>query len=136
MKIKNSKNKNLIKAVNDFKPFDYGYLLTIEKEALISMSKYFSKSNLVENNHISARNCKIAAKLIDIANGDDRAYQTNEGKDYLTKYINIRNCKRFLPHLNPNDFADSNHLKSILREEKAWYLYNKLRFYSMKYWWD
>lgn len=41
MKLKNSENKKLIKLAQKFKPFDYSYLLMIEKQALIQMQSYF-----------------------------------------------------------------------------------------------
>ena len=42
------KNKNLIKEAMKFYPFDYGFVLSLEKQALIRMYEYFKVSRIAE----------------------------------------------------------------------------------------
>lgn len=131
MKIGKCKNKKLIKAALNFKPYDYAFLLEIEKEALIKMANYFETSNIAVGDEIVYRDLKLAIKLLDIILENDSAY--NYSDKSMRKYVNIKNVKRFFSV--SGDF-ESAIMKDVLRCEKAWYLYSKLREYKTRTWWN
>lgn len=113
--------------------WDDRYLLDIEEHYLKQMLKYFTKSDLVENNDIIVRDIKLCLSLINIIK--------NEAEDIT--YINIKNYKRFIPILNPdllnNEVSSKDTVKMVSRgiaQEKAFHLYNKIRAYKMQTWWD
>lgn len=115
-------------------PHDYGFLLSIEKQALIRMRDYFEVSKIAVGNEFVARDIAICLKLLDIIDGTDSAFCPNQSEGFVNKYINVRNWKRFLAG-GGIDF-DKPILKDSLREEKAWRLYNKIKLYKMRKWWD
>ena len=136
MKLRKNKNKKLIKEAMKFYPFDYGFVLSLEKQALIRMYEYFKVSRITEGNEVVKKNLKLALKLLDIVLEIDSAYKYDfmfEG--FVDRYINIKNWKRFCPKDTSLDW-NTPILKDYLRREKAWYLYNKLRFERMRTWWD
>lgn len=126
MKLRKNENKELIKAAMKFCSFDYGFQLAVEKEAIILMSKYFEGSEI-------SRDLKLAIRLLDIILEVDSAYYIFNGKGCIKCYVNTRNWNRFLPEDHSKDLPAS---KDALRIEKAWHLYNKLRFERMRTWWD
>lgn len=138
MKLRKNKNKSLIKEAMKFYPFDYGFVLSIEKQALIRMYEYFKVSRIAEGDEIVEKDLKLALKLLDIVLEIDSAYHCDlrpRSEGFIDRHINIKNLKRFCPKaadLNWNTPV----LKNYLRVEKAWYLYNKLRFERMRDWWD
>ena len=137
MKLRKSKNKKLIKKAQNFMPYDYGYLMSLEKQALVRMYHYFRVSKIAVGNDIVARDIMICLKLLDIIDGTDSAYHCHTGDHvgFVDKYINTRNWQRFYPSKCNLDFSKPI-MKDDLREEKAWNLYNKMRYYKMKEWWD
>jgi hypothetical protein len=126
-------------------PWDYSYLLSIEQCKLKEMSAHFKKHQLTVGWEFQVRDCELCIKLIDIILERDVWYRswlhTNYGPNpqstSFPKYVNIKNSKRFMPHVdfdkNPKMFE---HLKIALRQQKAMYLYNKIRAYRMFHWWD
>lgn len=138
MKLRKNKNKRLVKEAIKFRPYDYGFVLSLEKQALIRMYEYFKVSRIAEGNEVTEKDLKLALKLLDIVLDIDSAYHCDlrpESEGFVDKYINIKNWKRFWPKaanldLNEPIFQD------CLRKEKAWYLYSKLRFERMRTWWD
>lgn len=138
MKLRKNKNKSLIKEAMKFCPFDYGFVLSLEKQALIRMYEYFKVSRIAEGNEIVEKDLKLALKLLDIVLEIDSAYHCDfksESEGFIDRHINIKNWKRFCPKTVNYDW-DAPILKDYLRREKAWYLYNKLRFECMRTWWD
>ena len=132
MKLRKNKNKRLIKEAMKFYPFDYGFVLSLEKQALIRMYEYFKVSRIAEGNEVVEKNLKLALKLLDIVLEIDSSYNS-EG--LVDRHINIKNFKRFWPEAANLDLSKPI-LQDNLRIEKAWYLYNKLRFERMRTWWD
>ena len=132
MKLRKNKNKRLIKEAMRFYPFDYGFVLSLEKQALIKMYEYFKVSRIAEGNEVVEKNLKLALRLLDIILEIDSSYNS-EG--LVDRHINIKNCKRFWPEAANLDLSKPI-LQDNLRREKAWYLYNKLRFERMRTWWD
>ncbi len=135
-KSKNSVNRKLINSAIKFQPFDYGYVLSLEKEALSKMYEYFKVSRIAVGNEIVERDIKLALKLLDIILEIDTAGIYNKNLEwYITKYVNIRNSHRFYNKSNNIDYTIP-YWRDSLRIEKAWYLYHKLRYNRMKTWWD
>lgn len=136
MKLRKNKNKKLIKEAMKFHPFDYGFVLSLEKQALIRMYEYFKVSRIAEGNEVIEKNLKLALRLLDIVLEIDSSYSNDFGKGgYVDRYINTYNWRRFLPKAINFDW-NLPVIKDYLRREKAWYLYNKLRFERMRNWWD
>ena len=135
-------------------PWDYGYLLKLEQYKIREMCKYFKKSKLVVGWELQVRDLTICDKLIDIILEEDKQYQSwlhsnynisakdrwqNKGLKFPI-YVNVRNYKRFLPQAR-YDATDMlpfliENFKISLRQQKALYLYNKIRAYRMQRWWD
>ncbi len=136
MKLRKSKNKKLIKKASKFFPFDYAYVLYLEKEALTRMYEYFKVSRIAVGNEIVERDINLALKLLDIILEIDTARTYGEDTVWsMTKYVNIRNLHRFCDKSDNLDYTIPC-LRDSLRIEKAWYLYHRLRYNRMKTWWD
>lgn len=136
------------------KPWDYGFLLKLEQYKIREMCKYFKKSQLVVGWELQVRDLTICDKLIDIILEEDKQYQSwlhsnynisakdrwqNKGLKFPI-YVNVRNYKRFLPQAR-YDATDMlpfliENFKISLRQQKALFLYNKIRAYRMQHWWD
>ena len=95
--------------------YDYGYLLELEREKLKDMYEYFSNANIIEDEWIRARDCKLAISLLNIILEDDSSYDVyfaegakiGEGRYVIRKYVNDSNIDRLL--------ADR-HMKAVLRK--------------------
>ena len=121
-----------------FCPFDYGFVLSLEKQALIKMYEYFKVSRIAEGNEVIEKNLKLALGLLDIVLEIDSAYNCDlrpGSEGFIDRHINIKNWKRFCSKAVRIN-RDSLIFKDYLRREKAWYLYNKRRFECMRNWWD
>lgn len=136
------------------KPWDYGFLLKLEQYKIREMCKYFKKSQLVVGWELQVRDLTICDKLIDIILEEDKQYQSwlhsnynisakdrwqNKGLKFPI-YVNVRNYKRFLPQAR-YDATDMlpfliENFKISLRQQKALFLYNKIRAYRMQHWWS
>lgn len=108
---------------NAYYNFDWAFMLDIEKEKLTQCIKFFTDNGYHINNSRIISKMKLAVRLLDIAIDEDLDFKG---------YINTRNMNRFISNLC-NYESD---LLPTLRTKKAWYLYNKLRYYYMKEWWD
>lgn len=131
------------------KPWDYGYLLKLEQYKIREMCEYLKKHHAHIDWELQVREMTICIKLIDIILEEDKYYLSWLHECYghnlhrelsFPVYVNIRNYKRFLPLSNPEQFVDNNflfpHFQVSLRQQKAMYLYNKIRAYCMFAWWD
>ena len=135
--------------------YDYGYLLELEREKLKDMYEYFSNANIIENEWIRARDCKLAIALLNIILEDDSSYDVyfaegakiGEGRYVIRKYVNDSNIDRFLhrdickrSRIESSQKNKDNKFPIIVRDElrveKAWNLYCKLREYNLRSWWD
>lgn len=131
-------------AYNDW-DWDYYYMLILEKAKFEDIANYFTKSNIAEEDWAVARDAKICIKLIDIINGKNSSYDMKYNQKnfdvIITKYVNIKNIKRFdESNYLSNDYkanVDLRYLvKDDLRIKKAWNLYCKIREYNMRDWWN
>ena len=136
-------------------PYDYSYLLRLEREKLKDMYNYFSNANIIEDEWIRARDCKLAIALLDIILEDDSSYDVyfskgakiTEGRYVIRKYVNDYNIDRFMHRdickkyrIESSKKNKNNDFPIIVRNElrigKAWSLYCKLREYRLRTWWD
>lgn len=134
------------------KPWDWGYLLNLERCKIQEMMNYINKTRRFVGYQTVIRDMQICIKLIDIVLEEDIPYKSwlhqsygCSAKDFesieetkFPKYINIRNRHRFLH----KDFLNGDHpniFNSLLaeyRKIKALALYNKIRTYKLFSWWD
>ena len=114
------KLRNLIAKDNDF---DYCYLLELEKQKLQNMLDYFTEHRITEDNWRVRRTLNWAIKCLDIILEDEIFYQG---------YMNLNNLHRFMDH----PLWTEEVTKGELRLKKAWWLYNSIRYHSMRSWWD
>lgn len=110
---------------NAYYNYDWAFMLYIEKEKLSQCIKFYTIYGCHVNNDRIISRMQLAIRLLDIVIDDDVFF---EG------YINPKNIDRFFPK-DALSIYEINILPS-LRIQKAWYLYNKLRYYYMKEWWD
>lgn len=130
--------------------WDYAYLLELEQYKFKRMAKYFAKSQLTVGWEDQVKTCNLLISLLDIILEKDAPYNhwlhesygkinLETGKHDIKKfprYINVKNVKRFIPNYEEEDSSIKESSKSYLRQHKAWYLYNKLRYYKMMKLWD
>lgn len=150
-----NKHKVWHKVLKNDVDYDYGSLLAMERFKLSRMAKWFKDNNYgnTESGPRTYRELCLAVKLIDAATEDDDFIQysdipikpmeisksgelisINASRFKLTRYVNLRNWSRYFNaeiDKLPRDAA-----QMLLRQEKAWKLYCKLREYRMQHWWD
>lgn len=134
-KVRKNKNKHLIKAAAKFQGWDYEYQLNLEKICMLKMLEYHKESNIIadDGNSKIDKQIKMSIKLLDIAIGKNSYYDVYSNRP--RGYINKKNYKRFFK----GEYTDSEFTPVVLdglRQRKAWYLYNKLRYNFMFGWWD
>lgn len=111
------------------------------------MCKYFKKSQLTVGWELQVRDLTICDKLISIVLEEDKHYKGWLDACYESKriqipfpvYVNTKNYKRFMPtveDLHQNNLVLHNGMLISLRQQKALFLYNKIRAYRMQSWWD
>lgn len=132
--MKKDRNKlRLIKRVKQFYPFDYGYLLDIEIEALKQMAEYQESKGICVNSKRYAEQMRTAIKVLKIALDGNIQHDKDFKQWWMPVYVNTRNYRRFfLVDLDINNPL----IKCSIRQEKAWHLYCKIREYFMRTWWD
>jgi hypothetical protein len=131
--MKNNPNKKLIKLASKFKSYDYSYMLTMEREMLHLMYTHHKSSNLIEENPRIAKEIELAIKLLDIATGVIQVLHfDSKGEAYIIKKVNVKNANRFSEKI----YNNSPIYLDLLRKNKAWYLYNKLKYNYLFNWWD
>ena len=121
------------------KQFDYGYLLDLEKTKLQLMIHEFKINPHVDHTS-NIRWLSICIKLIDIIQEEDFALEysnkPNTAKFRLIKYVNISNSIRFGLENIMFDGPLQIYMKQTLRQRKALYLYNRIRYNYIFDWWD
>ena len=145
------KRNRLVKLLSKNSWWDWRFLTELELEKLKQMLHGFEGPNThLMNADDVVRDLKLAIYLLSNVIKDNKAQdyvcdKTEENvfrkyKFIPNRYINIRNSKRFLPLVDFNKEGLSediiNLYKCTLYEQKCWYLYNKLRAYKMRNWWD
>ena len=118
--------------VSNFEPFDYGFMLNNERTMLRKMYDFFTKESVLCDKDDIARHIRLAINLLNIVLAyDDPLIMKEEASFRITVYVNIGNAIRFLR-------CNVGHpmLQNELRKEKAWYLYNRLRYYYLQNIWE
>lgn len=137
--------------------FDYSSIIEVERYQITRVRDAIIKYHSHVNWERDIYWVNAALKLLDIiedeggaelvgkgfsiepcGNGFYRVVDDPDSKWVLPVYVNTSNSKRFTP-IEKEKFEDPKIgplMKSHLREEKAWYLYHKLRTYKMRSWWD
>ena len=96
------------------KPWDWEYLLQIEKRKLKEMAEYFKRTQTTVGWEFQVRDCELCVKLIDINCEKDPYYKMwlencygetalkngTFNKFHVTKHVNFNNIKRFLPNID------------------------------------
>lgn len=117
----------------EFEPFDYGFMLEAERDMLRDMYDYFSSNEaMIADAKECAKEIKLAINLLNIILGYDESYYQKGGQRHLTVYSNLENASRF----NLSRIGDEIFLSQLIREEKAWLLYNRIRHEKMRKWWE
>lgn len=139
---------------NDY-DWDASYLLEIEQQKLKTMCKWFKDEDYgstVDGKRIYNQ-MMFAISLLDIILEKDNWWEIDNSefeacsgsitdklgklKYKLHKYVNINNYKLYIPYVSQKSMTERTDLWRIeLRQEKAWYLYCKLRQHYLKRWWD
>lgn len=112
-------------------PYDFGFLLRLEREKIREIRDYFISSNIVDHtNDIKWMN--ICIKLLDIL--------IENSTDVDPKTLNYKNIKRFIKPKMDVDWEDVlNYYDTFpddYRYAKAWYLYFEIRKNYTGNWWD
>lgn len=123
----------------DFEPYDYGYMLDCERIMLRQMYDFFTKESMLCDRDDIARHISLAINLLNIvlAYDDPLVMEYNDSSEdgdvilRMDVYVNTRNATRFLRYNIGHPM-----LKNELRKEKAWYLYNRLRYYYLQQIWE
>lgn len=123
MKKRKSPNKRILKAATRFKPYDYSFVLLIEKECFIRMKELLDKDLFVGSKRCAER-ISLLIRLIDLI--DD---------PYYISYVNVRNAKRFIPEQLNFIYKDESLLNIHVKEEKIWNLYCTCRNYFLRDFW-
>lgn len=122
------------------KDWDYDYLLKLEQFKINLMIKEFTE-NSYKNHSNDIKWLSICIKLIDIIlKEDDYLIENNKTSEFiLAKYVNTNNAARF-KYANLATKSTDSLLRilglRLLRQYKALYLYNKIRYNYMFEWWD
>lgn len=123
----NGYTKSLKKAFEQYRWWDYNYMLKFEKAIWKDWLDKYSKKELThaldEYSDKRAAIAKLALKLLEIYE-----YEILTNKIY----INTKNARRFFRLFDSNNILDL----AELRWTKAWHLYNLLREYKLPEMWD
>lgn len=123
----NGYTKSIKKAFEQYRWWDFSYMLNFEKAIWADWLDKYSKKELTnaldEYSDKRATIAKLALKLLEIFE-----YEISESKIY----INTKNAKRFLRLFDSNNILDITELRCT----KAWHLYNLLREYKLQEMWD
>lgn len=127
----NGYTKSIKKAFEKYRWWDYSYMLDFEKAIWKDwLDKYTKKEFIHALDEYSDRRAaiaKLALRLLEIYE-----YTVNVSEENV--YVNTKNAKRFI-NFNSFDISNVYHV-SELRCEKAWHLYNLLRYYKLQEMWD
>ena len=130
------------------KPWDSGFLLKLEQHKIREMIAYFKKHHHLSNWKFVVRDMQICDRLISIVLEEDKHYRswldvryggTKRTQIPFPVYINTKNYKRFWPtveDLHQDNLILHNGILISLRQQKALFLYNKIRAYRIQSWWD
>ena len=116
-----------------FRPYDYWFLMELEKTAMLEMRNYYEQSHIVISDVDSARYLRLAVNLLRQIDKvtDYWVYEYKVNQPIL--YINMKNApKGSIWEKKANDRM----FQYDWYEEKCWRLYWKIREEKTKSWWN
>lgn len=125
-------NYKLIKLAYKFQPWDYAFMFNIEREMLKKMLSFYMSEEVHTGSEEIVKDLKLALRLLVIIFDEEDIEWYKDGFN-LPYYVNTRNAKRFI---SQDREKWDKFYEYDLRYRKAWYLYNKLRYYKALSWWD
>lgn len=133
MKLRKCKYKSVVKAATKFEPWDYEFILDMERAALEKMRDYIRDKSIHVNNIRDSERINLIIRLLDIF--------TARNSDWLKVkkgiiYVNTKNKYRYFRKDKLSEKYFDLISEISLREEKAWYLYCKMREYWFRTFWD
>ena len=133
MKLRKCKYKSVVKAATKFEPWDYEFILDMERAALEKMRDYIRDKGIHVNNIRDSERINLIIRLLDIF--------TARNSDWLKVkkgiiYVNTKNKYRYFRKDKLSEKYFDLISEISLREEKAWYLYCKMREYWFRTFWD
>lgn len=133
MKLRKCKYKSVVKAATKFEPWDYEFILDMERAALEKMRDYIRDKSIHVNNIRDSERINLIIRLLDIF--------TARNSDWLKVkkgiiYVNTKNKYRYFRKDKLSEKYFDLISEISLREEKAWYLYCKMREYWLRTFWD
>lgn len=132
-KLRNCKYKSVIKAATKFQPWDYGFILDMERAALEKMRDYIRDKGIHMDNIRDSERINLTLSLLNISTGCNSDWLKVEKG---TIYVNTKNKYRYFRKDKLSEKCFNFISKASLREEKAWYLYCKMREYWFRTFWD
>lgn len=108
--------------------WDETWMYEIERHKLKSMLKYFKNSEW-SNSESARRYIQISINLLDIILNQDGRYND----DYVLPYVNMCTVQKFIHNYEK---YPPQYIKEELRDIKALYLYNKIKYMKSYEWWD
>lgn len=123
--------RSFLKTALRQEPWDWYYMLDMERASLTYMRSYLQKEGHHENAATDIRRITICIRLLDIV---------LETEPVGARVINFRNINRFIFSKDAVDVYLARQSERYARDEyyikKAFTLYNKIRTEFMFSWWD
>lgn len=123
--------RSFLKTALRHEPWDWYYMLDMERASLMYMRSYLQKYAHHVNADVDIRRLTICIRLLDIV---------LESEPVGARVVNFRNINRFISSKDSVDFFLSRQSERYARDEyyvkKAFTLYNKIRTEFMFSWWD
>lgn len=139
------KSINLIREACVSYPYDWVYLLRLDRVKLEQMLEYFKTNNITGTEPIICRDLRICINLIDIITGKtelvdndttgilDPFYLENRKTRQINRRANYKNMNRFI-HENYKSFYED--LEDEYYIQKAKHLYFKILNYKLFTFWN
>lgn len=131
-------HRELVKEAIEFEPWDWTYLMNLERAALVRMVAYHRQSQTFVGWDRAVREMEICIRLIDIITEDVKLTTGFPGYKFCRTF-NYRNMDRWATKLEQTIVQESLYkglfMESIYRK-KAEYLYHKIRAEREQTWWD
>lgn len=120
------------KVIWNYRNFDYGYLLEIEKRAMIRMKKYYETCNITYSDTDTAKDLDLCINILnEMEKCTDYWYAEEREGHKPIKKINMKNS----PY-HDKELANKRVFQYDWYEHKCWKLYNLIRAYKMQTWWN
>lgn len=109
--------------------FDYIDILSVERHQLYRTLECIKKYHYHVNSKHNIFWMQIALNILDRIIDED-LYLDKDFK--VTSYVNLATYKKYINiEKENNEF-----FKRLVYQEKLWYVYNKIRYYYLRKWWE